>query len=529
MGRSDRDLRVRRRHRVAAGIALASGLSMSGLSTAAGCGDTGSGTGGAASSTSIATAASTTGAGMQFPGCDTCMGSTPICLDGMACASQCPSGRTSCVTQNDPTAEIVCCASGEQCCPGLSADYCAPGGGPCPNVCPDGSTCPSSEHCQLDPELGAYGCVDQCDVEQQCGGISCPLGAQCTGTDCRLPDLSIDVPYLTSSVEISQRTFDANACEIGEGCVAAPGQRTLLRFSLRTPNTGAGDLFLGSPIGNPLFQYSACHDHYHFTGYADYELIDQNGQAVAFGHKQAFCLLDFDPLSPDSPPGMYTCDFQGIQAGWSDIYESSLPCQWVDITDLPAGDYQLKITLNGMHTLAESDYSNDVATVPVTIPPNACPQGCGVSDATCCAAGDPCGKANDGACDCGGQFGWDVADCDNCYGCQLTTTCPGGCTPASDPCCEPGDPCGWADNGVCDCEQTEPWDDGDCTSCVSDDPECANVNTCPNGCTTAASQSCCVSGDPCGYAGDGWCDCGGQQPWDASDCSHCTTNDPACP
>jgi len=31
---------------------------------------------------------------------------------------------------------------------------------------------------------------------------------------------------------------------------------------------------------------------------------------------------------------VHTCTFQGISVGWCDIYDDSLPCQWIDITQL---------------------------------------------------------------------------------------------------------------------------------------------------------------------------------------------------
>ena len=37
----------------------------------------------------------------------------------------------------------------------------------------------------------------------------------------------------------------------------------------------------------------------------------------------------------------YDCSNQGIQAGWSDLYGNSLDCQWLDVTDVPPGDYFL--------------------------------------------------------------------------------------------------------------------------------------------------------------------------------------------
>lgn len=333
---------------------------------------------------------------------------------------------------------------------------------------------------------------------------------------------------MAASVQMEQRTFEEGSCSFEEGCVDALGDRKLLRFSLKNPNTGAGDLFLGRPeLTSELFEYSACHDHYHFTGYANYRLLDGDRNVVATGHKQAFCLLDYEPLSEDAPQEMYNCEFQGIQAGWSDIYERSLPCQWVDVTDVEPGEYTLEVHVNFEQRLAEEDYANNIGFATVTIEPDSCPMGCRDDDAGCCSAEDPCGRANDGYCDCNGTMEWDADDCRTCLACEMDTTCVAGCTLASDECCDPSNPCGLADNDVCDCEGTQTWDQFDCTSCVSSDPECANVNTCPNGCTEAANQpQCCTAANSCGYDNDGYCDCGGNQAWDAADCSNCTN--PSC-
>ena len=107
-----------------------------------------------------------------------------------------------------------------------------------------------------------------------------------------LPDLGIDANELQSSLQIQTQNFPADHCAVVEGCVDGTGNRKLLRFNTVTPNFGPGDVFLGDPVDNPSFEYSACHNHYHFVNYASYRLLDMSGRVVARGHKQAFCLLD---------------------------------------------------------------------------------------------------------------------------------------------------------------------------------------------------------------------------------------------
>lgn len=183
-----------------------------------------------------------------------------------------------------------------------------------------------------------------------------------------LPDLTIDAGALSGSMTIEERAFGGGSCAVAERCVGEPGIRKLLRFSTRTPNIGTGDLYLGNPQQGGGFEYSACHAHYHFTGYARYRLLGGGGQIVAAGHKQAFCLLDLDPNSAGAGPPKYHCMNQGISAGWADVYDRYLDCQWVDITGVPSGTYTLEVAINPGGSFAESNYGNNVARVPVTIP-----------------------------------------------------------------------------------------------------------------------------------------------------------------
>jgi hypothetical protein len=469
--------------------------------------------------------------GMEPEGCTECTAAEPICVDDDHCASDCPTGRSACHTAEDADAPAVCCESGEQCCAaalhGYPTDRCNPSNSPCPVLCPDGTTvCTDGQFCLLDAFADTYSCANECNSFRSCGTLCCPLGSQCVAGACELPDLTINAERVGESAILRIRDFEANSCEMQEGCIMADGERTLLRFDLETPNIGEGNLHLGDPtLQTDLFTFSPCHAHYHFDTYASYRLLDASMNVVATGHKQAFCLLDFNRVSDLAPEGaIYDCSFQGIQAGWSDVYSRSLDCQWVDVTGLPAGDYMLEVELNYDHLLGESNYDNNLAQVPVTVPENSCTLGCKDIDTACCGD-DTCGTGDDGSCDCGGVALSEAADCASCFYCAVDSSCPGGCTPlAGNACCAAGDPCGAANDGICDCEGTESWDDADCSSCASTDPECQPVDSCPSGCPDNAGDPCCSPTDDCGYSGDGYCDCGGMYDWDFSDCFNCSCN-----
>ncbi len=218
-----------------------------------------------------------------------------------------------------------------------------------------------------------------CEPACAAGMMCCPSGihTECVPTDadgCNVPDLTINDVAVQSSLDIDFVSTAADPCLLEEACVGGPGMRRVLVFDTETPNIGTGDVVAGVPsMSNPDFQYSSCHNHYHFQGYASYDLVDGAGNVVAAGHKQAYCLRDNERVMFDadvrSQP-FYDCGggVQGISRGWSDVYYVGLPCQWVDITGVPAGSYFLRIRLNPERRIYELDYDNNELLVAVTIP-----------------------------------------------------------------------------------------------------------------------------------------------------------------
>jgi hypothetical protein len=225
-----------------------------------------------------------------------------------------------------------------------------------------------------EPEAGAD--VDEAgdDAEADAGGPSGP--AVCGFTPCApgapCADLIIDEDDLRASTVIDTRTFAPTDCAVVEGCITQTGTRRLLRFDTATANIGTGDLVVGSPTAGVCFEFSQCHQHYHFLGFSQYTLYQSDGTTVAAtGHKQSFCLEDVEQYQADPAPDPatpFTCMNQGLHVGWEDVYPNDIDCQWVDITGVPAGNYLLKVAINTAGYLPESNYTNDTATIPVTIP-----------------------------------------------------------------------------------------------------------------------------------------------------------------
>jgi hypothetical protein len=230
---------------------------------------------------------------------------------------------------------------------------------------------------------GLYRCAEPVRaIDSASPGAAPPGNGIYTGElGCPLPDLRPSDALTNVSVE--DGFFSANACAWIEGCIDEPGSRRLLRFDTTLLNEGASDLVLGLASNHPdLMEFSPCHGHYHLEGFAEYTLLDAADEIAAQGHKQAFCLLDFEswawPQLLGYPDGggdaTYTCQNQGIGVGWEDTYGAALECQWIDVTGVPPGDYTLRVEINlpnspgGPRVLNERDDTNNVREWTVTIP-----------------------------------------------------------------------------------------------------------------------------------------------------------------
>ncbi|HMC30128.1 MAG TPA: lysyl oxidase family protein [Candidatus Angelobacter sp.] len=230
-----------------------------------------------------------------------------------------------------------------------------------------------------------------------------------TGT----PDLIVNTELLSHQWVVRDEQLDATFCSVEEGGVT-PGLRRLVRFTVETPNIGDADIIVGDPnvhVANNdgLFEFATCHHHYHFRHYALYQLIDPATGFVWKAAKKGFCMLDTDPVpaangtEPPRSSQFRSCGAigipgnQGISHGWADTYRFFLGGQYfiLDGGDgqpvVPPGNYIIRITVNPpftptanepcrflekidangqqvCHQLPESNYSNNVGEVLITIP-----------------------------------------------------------------------------------------------------------------------------------------------------------------
>ena len=174
------------------------------------------------------------------------------------------------------------------------------------------------------------------------GNPNCPSG----------PDLMVVESELSSSMYF-QTLNSTNACTVAEGCMKGYGTREIVRFTTHIKNIGNQDYYVGqtpasTATATTQWEWDECHGHWHYEGYAEYLLYDANGVKIPAGFKNGFCVMDLE--CGDGGSAKFNCTNQGITAQCGDIYNSGLQCQWIDITNIPAGLYTMVVRVNWDHS-----------------------------------------------------------------------------------------------------------------------------------------------------------------------------------
>ncbi|XP_070701079.1 protein-lysine 6-oxidase-like [Pempheris klunzingeri] len=190
-----------------------------------------------------------------------------------------------------------------------------------------------------------------------------------------LPDLVPDPYAIQAGAYIQRMQMYALRCAAEENCLARSAYgltvrdidfRVLLRFPQKVKNQGTTDFL---PV-KPRYQWDwhSCHQHYHsMDAFSNYDLLDVvTGRKVAEGHKASFCLEDTGCDSGFRRRYACTSHTQGLSPGCHDIYAANIDCQWIDITDVPPGNYILKVTVNPNFHVLESDFTNNVVRCDIT-------------------------------------------------------------------------------------------------------------------------------------------------------------------
>lgn len=137
------------------------------------------------------------------------------------------------------------------------------------------------------------------------------------------------------------------------------------------------------------YEPAPMHQHWHLMGFERMQLRASNGDTVVTDRKNGFCLGDryelphWEPSDDGTPEhGLELflranmCGHQdteakdvkaGISAGSGDDYKYGVDFQWLDITGVPSGTYDLVNTVNSDHTLLEKDYTNNSSSAAFSI------------------------------------------------------------------------------------------------------------------------------------------------------------------
>lgn len=130
-----------------------------------------------------------------------------------------------------------------------------------------------------------------------------------------------------------------------------------------------------APVGTMEWDARDGHDHWHFTAFSQYRLLDASKTVAVRGTKEAFCLANTDAIDltlpnaawrPDNTELRTSCGEntslavrQVLAIGNGDTYAQYLPGQSFDITDVPNGVYYIEISANPDQRLKESRTSNN--------------------------------------------------------------------------------------------------------------------------------------------------------------------------
>jgi hypothetical protein len=192
----------------------------------------------------------------------------------------------------------------------------------------------------------------------------------------------------------------------GETAVVGGRRRFRLGFASAVDNVGAGplDLVARRPrtvrrmtadqvvhrsdestslrrrVGTLAYTRSTGHQHWHLLGFERYWLRALGRPGIRRDAKTGFCLgdrydsnpIDRRPAEPSDPvftrecgrngPGLLRMR-EGISVGHGDDYDPLLEGQYVDVTGLPAGRYELVHEVNRARALRELDYRNNAASI----------------------------------------------------------------------------------------------------------------------------------------------------------------------
>ncbi len=207
-----------------------------------------------------------------------------------------------------------------------------------------------------------------------------------------LPDLTQETPDELGVVTDGKRFhlgFKSVMYNYGDGALRIQGERastsdpTMTATQLIDQTDGSRQRVEG--VGELRYVDSVTHRHWHYLKIDTYSLLRTDGRLARPDAKTGFCLGDrlrapvIGPPPAVEPPHEYgasSCGYdrpdlleveEGLMPGYGDDYSPQVEGQFVDITRLPAGRYQLVHRVNADGALREKSLDNNAASVLIEV------------------------------------------------------------------------------------------------------------------------------------------------------------------
>jgi hypothetical protein len=175
--------------------------------------------------------------------------------------------------------------------------------------------------------------------------------------------------------------FDSIVVNVGAGGFEARGSRpdtsTDMTVRQRIFDTAGGSRYVGTAAR--MYFGGDGHNHWHLRDLEDFVITRlDNGSRVGTGAKHGFCFFDNYRFGASQSAYYKGCGSNpaalrqrmGLSRGWGDIYPSSLPDQYIDVTGLTSGRYKLRATADAANWFLEANNANNFTWVDIQISGN---------------------------------------------------------------------------------------------------------------------------------------------------------------
>ncbi|RKT55444.1 lysyl oxidase family protein [Saccharothrix australiensis] len=243
--------------------------------------------------------------------------------------------------------------------------------------------------------------------------IGCPGGARvdprsCTAWDvCPVADVAAPSGSCVDSGPIAavRLRFTTAVDNVGDGPLVIYGERDSVdqpAMRARQAFQSSGDRSIPRTFDEAqhaipstvYYEPAPAHVHWHLLGFEHFRLRTTGGATLVTDRKNGFCLgdryeapdareLPNRPTDASTPEGRLAAFLrdnrcghhqpsalevvEGISVGTGDDYDYRVDYQWLDLTDVPSGVYDVVNVANPDRTLVEKSYDNNASSIAISV------------------------------------------------------------------------------------------------------------------------------------------------------------------